>query len=252
MVFPLLCKLIPEVRVFIERGKHDAVLNSLQRKNTANYLLSSEHKFLLSTEGNGISVAVDVFNVSKIFLYKALKVLCISSLVVSWILSFTNNEFGLKEVHQDNNAATVMGDRNSVSKGIDLSNLDFVSDEEEYSEDTALYLSDIESVSAIICTADIFAVLSLISNNCIVLFNCWFSVKTVFTVGLLDEQICITGSIKPGGERMTKKAFIEYCNMCAHTKPILGIILEACKIWFLNSAKVFIPSNNLIAEVSNS
>lgn len=50
--------------------------------------------------------------------------------------------------------------------------------------------------------------------------------QSIRPVGLLDEQICITGSIKPGGERMTKKAFIEYCNMCAHTKPILGIILE--------------------------
>lgn len=34
--------LIPEVKVFIERGKQDAVLASLQRKNTANYLLRSE------------------------------------------------------------------------------------------------------------------------------------------------------------------------------------------------------------------
>lgn len=50
--------------------------------------------------------------------------------------------------------------------------------------------------------------------------------QSIRPVGLMDEQICITGSIYPNGERMTKKAFIEYCNICAHTKPIVEIIWE--------------------------
>lgn len=53
--------LIPEVRVFIERGKHDAVLNSLQRKNTANYLLSSEHKLLEEAQGHPLAFIKQIF-----------------------------------------------------------------------------------------------------------------------------------------------------------------------------------------------
>lgn len=49
--------------------------------------------------------------------------------------------------------------------------------------------------------------------------------EAIRTVGLQDEQICITGSIYPNGSRMTKKDFIEYCNLHAHTNP-LKIILE--------------------------
>ena len=45
--------------------------------------------------------------------------------------------------------------------------------------------------------------------------------------GLKDEQICITGSIYPNGSRMTKKAFIEYCNMHALTKPLSEMLIES-------------------------
>lgn len=53
--------LIPEVRIFIERGKHDAILTSLQRKNTAKYLLSSEHKLLEEAKEHMLGFIKQIF-----------------------------------------------------------------------------------------------------------------------------------------------------------------------------------------------
>lgn len=50
--------------------------------------------------------------------------------------------------------------------------------------------------------------------------------QSIRQMGLQNESICITGSIYPNGNRMTKKAFVEYCNMASYTKPLKDIISE--------------------------
>ena len=57
--------------------------------------------------------------------------------------------------------------------------------------------------------------------------------QSIRQTGLQVENICITGSIYPNGSRMTKKAFIDYCNMASYTEPLRDIIvgaLETCEI----------------------
>lgn len=86
--------------------------------------------------------------------------------------------------------------------------------------------------------------------------TCLFS--NVRAAGIKQLSVCITGSLFPYGNRMTKKAFVDFCNKACVTRKMSDVIAECLEEkgesffnQYKDSIKIFLHNNDLYCE-SNS